>query len=75
MAECVDALGLSPGELIRSSESSMVTAADLPDLNLNQTNHSVALQHYQWKRKWRTSGSCKIKYHDRESPWMRMARS
>lgn len=73
MAECVDALALSPGELIRSPESSMVTATDIPDLN--QTSHSVALQHYKWKRKWRTSGSSKNKCHDRESPWVRMAKS
>lgn len=41
MAESVDALTLSPGELIRSSEASMKTAhADM--LDLNQTNHSVS---------------------------------
>lgn len=41
MAKCLAALALSPGDLIRSSEASMMTAA-ADTLDLNQTNHSVA---------------------------------
>lgn len=71
MAKCVAALALSPGELIRSSEASMMTAAaDM--LDLNQTNHSVAPQRYKWKRKktdWsqKSSSSWWVKGCDRES--------